>query len=435
MTSAPGRRTLLSAATRQIAGNAGWIVAEKLARMALGVVVGAWVARHLGPVSFGDMAAVLSFVAIFQAVAAMGLDGTVVRDIARDPARAPALLGTALALRLGAGALCWATAVAAMAAWRGAGDPMVVLTAVAGTSLVLQAGDAVDLWFQSQTQSRRAAVARLAALLLTAGVRVVLIQVDAPMAAFVAAFALESLLTAVALGLAYRRHRCVQRWRASAATGGALLRECWPFVFSALAATAHSRVDLLVIQHAAGPRAAGLYAAMLPLSMAWAVLPTAMQVSLAPQIARLRSTDPVAYRDALVRAFRLFFAAGLGVSLATAAAAPVLVGWLYGPAYAEAVPLLAVHVFTNVFIGLGIAHTLWLVNEGRFVLRLYGNLLAGALSVLANLWLVPRHGPIAAAWVAVGAQAVAAVGINALLARDALALQLRALTGLRWRGA
>jgi hypothetical protein len=29
---------------------------------------------------------------------------------------------------------------------------------------------------------------------------------------------------------------------------------------------------------------------------------------------------------------------------------------------------------------------------------------------------------------------VAAVGINALLARDVLALQMRAMTGLRWRG-
>ncbi len=435
MTPAPGRRNLLSATTRKIAGNAGWIVAEKLVRMALGVVVGAWVARHLGPVSFGEMAAVLSFVAIFQAVAAMGLDGTVVRDIAREPARAPALLGTAFALRLGAGVLCWAGAVGAMALWRGAGDERVWLAAMAGSTLVLQAADAVDLWFQSQTQSRRAALARLVALLLTAATRVALILSDAPMSAFVAAFALEALLSAVALGVAYRRHPCAQRWRASAASAAALLRECWPFVFSALAATAHSRVDLLVIAHAAGPRAAGLYAAMLPLSMAWAVLPSALQVSLAPQIARLRSSDPAAYRDALVRAFRLFFAAGLGVSLATAAAAPLLVGWLYGPDYAEAAPLLAVHVFTNVFIGLGIAHTLWLINEGRFVLRLYGNLLAGALSVLANLWLVPRHGAIAAAWVAVGAQAVAAVGINALMARDALALQLRALTGLRWRGA
>lgn len=434
MTSAPGRRTRLTAATRQIAGNAGWIVAEKLVRMALGVVVGAWVARHLGPVSFGEMAAVLFFVAIFQAVAAMGLDGTVVRDIARDPARAPTLLGAAFALRLGAGTLCWAAAVGTMAAWRGPGDVSVMLIAIAGSTLVLQAADAVDLWFQSQTQSRRAAVARLAALLLTAGVRVTLILANAPMTAFVAAFALESLLTAVALCLAYRRHPCAGRWRPSATAADALLRECWPFVFAALAATAHSRADLLVIAHAAGPRAAGLYAAMLPLSMAWAVLPMAMQVSVAPRIARLRSTDPVAYRDALVRTFRLFFATGLAVSLVIAAAAPLLVGLLYGQDFAEAAPLLAVHVFTNVFVGLGISHTLWIVNEGRFLIRLYGNLLAGALSVLANLWLVPRHGAIAAAWVAVGAQAVAAVGINALIARDSLALQLRAMTGLRWRG-
>lgn len=422
----------LSDTSRGVAGNAAWIGAELL-RMLLGVAVGAWIARHLGPAAYGEMAAVLAFVAVFQAVAAVGLDGIVVRDIARQPERAPELLGTAAALRGGTGLVCWIAAVATIAAWHGPGDARVTLTAIAGATLVLQAADAVDLWFQSQGQNRHSSLARGAAMATTAALRVALILADAPLAAFVAAVVAESLLTAAALALAYRRHRCTAPWRTQAATARMLLRECWPFIVSALAAMAHSRIDQLVIRQWAGAEAAGVYAAMLPLSMAWAVLPTALQVSLAPSIARLRAEDPAAYREALVRAFRLFFVAGVVVSVATAALAGPLVGWLYGPPFAAAAPLLAVHVFTNVFIGLGISHTLWLVNEGRFALRLYGNLVAGSLSLLANLWLVPRHGAMAAAWVAVGAQFVAAVGVNALWARDSLALQVRAVTGLRMR--
>jgi PST family polysaccharide transporter len=52
--------------------------------MLLAIVVGAWVARYLGPGQFGELAYVLAFVAFFQALSLLGLDGLTVRDIARD---------------------------------------------------------------------------------------------------------------------------------------------------------------------------------------------------------------------------------------------------------------------------------------------------------------------------------------------------------------
>jgi PST family polysaccharide transporter len=104
---------------------------------------------------------------------------------------------------------------------------------------------------------------------------------------------------------------------------------------------------------------------------------------------------------------------------------------LYGPAYAAGASVLAWHAFTNLFIALGLAHSMWIVNEGRTGVRLAGNLLAGAVSVAANAWLLPRHGLVAAGAVAVLAQFIAAVGINALIARDSFWLQLRAVSGLR----
>src|SRR6266699_1214854 len=93
-----GRRTL-----HAVIGNSGWLLLDKLIRAALGLLVGAWVARYLGPSRFGELAYVLAFIAFFQAVANLGADGIIVRDIAQKPECAPQVLGTCFALRLLAG--------------------------------------------------------------------------------------------------------------------------------------------------------------------------------------------------------------------------------------------------------------------------------------------------------------------------------------------
>lgn len=414
-----------------IIGGMAWLTFEQVARLVVGLVVGAWTARYLGPASYGELANVLAFLALFQAVSTLGMHATVVRDAVRDASEAPVLLGTALAARVAAGGACFLLAVGTMAAWHGPQSEAVLLTVLAGGTLVLQGSDVVDLWFQSQGQNQRAVLARLVALLLAAAVRVALILGGAPLSAFAAVVSLEMGAAAAALAFAYRRLPSAGRWQASASQLGRMLRECWPFLVSAAAAVAYGRADQVIVREHAGAEQAGLYAAVMPLSLTWAVLPTALQVSLAPSIARLKLGDPAAYRDGIVRVFRLFFVLGLAASASTALLSAPLVRWLYGSAYAGSASLLAVHVFTNVFVCLGIGHTLWVVNESRLMLRLWGNLAAGTFAVLANLWLVPAHGAMAAAWVAVAGQFIAAVGINFVLARDSFWLQVRAVTGLR----
>ena len=48
--------------------NTGWLLADKALRLGMGLLVGAWVARYLGPSQFGELAYVMAFVAFFQTI-------------------------------------------------------------------------------------------------------------------------------------------------------------------------------------------------------------------------------------------------------------------------------------------------------------------------------------------------------------------------------
>lgn len=147
------RGWVVAYASHAIVANAGWLIFDRLVRVLLGLTVGAWIARYLGPTRFGELSYVIAFIALFQAIANLGVDAIVVRDIARAEERAPLILGTALWMRLGAGLLCWVVASIIMALIHSGDHEIIWMTMIVGGSLVFQASDTVDLWFQSQTRS------------------------------------------------------------------------------------------------------------------------------------------------------------------------------------------------------------------------------------------------------------------------------------------
>ncbi len=80
--------------------NTSWLFAEKILRMVVGLFVGVWVARYLGPEKFGLLSYAQSFVGLFSAIATLGLNGIVVRELVKYPQKESELLGTAFILKL-----------------------------------------------------------------------------------------------------------------------------------------------------------------------------------------------------------------------------------------------------------------------------------------------------------------------------------------------
>ena len=417
-----------SSGRRQVTANFGWLLFDKLIRAMLGLLVGAWVARYLGPAHFGVLAYVLAYVALFQPFASLSADAIVVRRISQDPKSAANVLGAALALRIAFGFVCWLLAVVGVAIIGRDGSDLAALTAVVGGVLLFQAADVVDLWFQSQTHSRRTVVAKLVAYVASNGVKVALILAEAPLFAFAAVTALEALLSACAMIVAYRKFRTDRLWAANRETGKAILSECWPFMLSGFAIMVYMRIDQIMIRELLGAEELGIYAAVLPISQFWQVLPLTIASSVGPFIAKQRLADEAGFHRSMVLAFRSFFYLGVLSALATYAMSGWLVPHLFGGAYSAGVLILDLHAISNIFSFLGIAHGLWLVNERRFAVRLYGTLLAGIATVGMNSVLLPRLGLPGACIAAIAAQAIAAFLINAFLDRRSFRLQIEAIT-------
>lgn len=404
---------------------------DKLIRLLLGLLVSAWVARYLGPAQYGELAYVLAFLAFFQAVAVLGMDGIIVRDIAKDKTKAGEILGTAFVLRVSVGFCCWIIAVASMAWFNGWKDGSVYITALAGASLIFQAVDTIDLWFQSQSQSKRTVIAKLLAYSISNGLKIILILNNATLVAFAAVSSIEFLLAALALAYAYRKFTCQQPWQLIKTRAVRLLQESWPFILSGLSIIFYMRIDQIMIKEILGDSKLGIYAAVLPLAMLWTFIPMTLSVSLAPMVARAKQQSERAYWACLSNIFRGFALLGWLICIPVAILSSFVVELLFGSEYANGAPVLAILVFTNLFINMGVAQSLWILNEGKSKLSLYKTIVGAMVCLIGNLILIPQLGITGAAIIAVLAQLSSTILVNFIFAKKILYIQVKSLFFLK----
>ena len=424
-------QTLLSRPTvRTAAHNLGWLIAERAVRFVLGVVVGFFVARHLGPARLGSLSYCTALVTLAGGVVSLGLDELVKRALLRAPAEAAELLASSAVLRLGAAAAGYAVLVAAgWARWLGTGEEPRLL-AIVGLLLFQPAWLVPDLWLQAHLRAKYSVWAQTGALAAGAALRIFLIATDAPLAGFAGALALEAALAAAGIHVFARRAGLRFTWAAArVATMRRLLAEAWPLMFAGLAIVIYMKIDEVMLRLLAGPAAVGIYSAATRLTEIWYFVPVALAASVLPALLRARAAGEAAYRGRLQHYYDLSAGAAYGLSVPMALAAPWIVRAAYGEAFAAAGPIVAVHIWSSVFVFIGVARGQWLVNERLQIFYLVATLAGAAVNIALNFMLIPRWGGLGAAAATVVSQALAAWLSSFCLAatREAGRMQTRAL--------
>jgi len=95
--------------------------------------------------------------------------------------------------------------------------------------------------------------------------------------------------------------------------------------------------------------------------------------------------------------------------------------------YAAAAQVLAVHIFINIPVGLGVMQAIWILNERKYKLVLIKNLLGAAANISINFLLIPKYGAIGAAMATLIAQSISGFISNIILAPSIFRRQLNSL--------
>jgi len=377
--------------------NFNWLLAEKILRLAGGIVIGIWIARYLGPEQFGMLNYALAFVAIFGAVARLGIDQIVIRDLTNFPERQGAILGTTLTLKLAAALI--ALILVMPTAWLAQdGDwSFMVLVAVVAAGMIFNALDAYDLYYQAHVLSRYVVFARSASFILFSAVRVILILKGFPLLYFAAAATLEIALGGGVLVWLYQRRRASEpKWYFNLETMMSLLKDGWPLIVSSALIVIHTRIDQVMIGQMLGHAEVGIYSAAIRLSESWLFIPSVIVQTVTPYLIKLRESNQQYYQARLLQLYSLMFWLGAFATMAATVFGEYIVVLLFGEQYRAAYLPLMLTIWTGIFISQAVARGVWMVGENMQGFRLVNNLVAVPMNIALNWFLIPAYGVMGA---------------------------------------
>lgn len=159
----------------KILDNIGWLFFDKILRMGVGLLVGVWVARYLGPEQFGLFNFAAAFVGMFGSVAGLGLQGIVVRDLVREPSSKEEILGSAAALQLVSGFVAYGLILATIFLLRPDDALAKTIVAILGSMMLFKASEVAVCWFESQVLSKFTVWVQNGTFLVFASIKVLLI--------------------------------------------------------------------------------------------------------------------------------------------------------------------------------------------------------------------------------------------------------------------
>lgn len=383
--------------------NASWIIICKLLQSVLNLVIGMITARYLGPSNYGLINYAASITAFFVPLMRLGLTSTLVREFVSDPQNEGGILGTSLVLNIVSSiASIIGISTFSMLAHRNEPETIVVCILYSFT-LLFQAAEMSQYWFQAKLLSKFPSVASLAAYVVVSIYKIYILISDKSVYWFSVTHVIEACIVAIVLMLIYRRISH-QKLTFSFSLARKLLSASKYYIISGMAVTILQNTDRFMLKMMITDESTGYYSVAATCAGMFAFVYTAIIDSMRPQILQQKSVSNEKYEEYLSILYAVLFYTSLIQGVVTTVFADIIVNLLYGAEYLPAVNALRISVWVNAFAYFGSVVSIWILGEGNDKIIVWMGLFGAACNVILNLLLIPRFGASGAAMASLLAQ-------------------------------
>lgn len=395
--------------------NTGWLIMARAGSLFIKMIITAIaIPNYLGNSLNGVLNYPLVLVTFFMAVCTLGMDSFVTRQLLQQPKDQYVILGTAFWLRLFSGIIVlpliyFTYFLIGNYAAESPAAPFEYIVIVSFIC-VFQSVNVIDSYFQAKIQGKYIMYIQVGANLLSAGIKLLLILLQAPIGWFVWTLLGDAVLLAFGYVYLYgRKGNHISQWRFDGKMASHLLKYAWPLAFSAVFISLYMKIDQLMLDAYLGEAVLGVYSTVVSLSEGWYFIPMAIVTALFPAIMNARRDDPVRYQKRLQHLYELMVSMSVAIAIIMTFASPMIYRTFYRPEYLPGADALVVHIWAGVFVFLNVASGQYLIAEGYTLISLWRALGGALVNIGFNIWLIPEYGMIGAAYATLVAYATTAL--------------------------
>ncbi|MGB8815771.1 MAG: flippase [Minisyncoccia bacterium] len=377
--------------------NMGWMFTTKITSMAISFIATAYIARHLGPMNYGELSYAMSFVGLFGFIAVLGIDQILYRDLIKYPEKRNEYMGTALTVRI------IASIIAVMVCTLGAfifspRDVSLFLIFIISLTFIFSSFQLLSYEFQAEIKSKYPSIISLVIVLILNILKIIVIFNSKGVIYLAGIVLLEPILYSIGfLYFRIKKFGTIKYWRFDKNIAISILKDSSPLIFSSVFLAIYARIDQVMIKNMMDAGSVGLYSSAVTVSEVWYFIPNIIVSALFPAIINAKLTSDGLYKNRLKKLTSLLFVFSLIASIFTSIFAPIIIKILYGSAFIGGITVLQIYVWSLAGTSLSNLIMNYLVAQNYRRISLLINILPMIINVILNIIWIPKYGIIGAA--------------------------------------
>jgi len=381
---------------RSIFRNASWIIGCKIVQSLMTFVIGMITARYLGPSNYGLVSYAASIAAFFLPIMKLGLDATLVQEIIDHPDDEGGVMGTSLVLNLLA-SLVSIAGIVAFTLIADAGDVETIIVCILySLTLLFQAGEMIQYWFQSKLLSKYPSIVSLVAYTTVSIYKIYILVTGKSVCWFVVTHAIEAAIISLLLWFIYIKVS-KQKISFSFSLGKKMFSKSKYYISSGLMVVVFQQTDRIMLRLMFDEAETGFYSAAFTCIGISAFVFSAVIDSLRPSILESKKISNELFEKRLVLFFFIVTYLSLAQSIGMTLLAKPIILILFGESYIPTIGVLQILVWYVMFSYLGTGRNIWILAEGKQKYLWRINLTGAVLNVAGNFILIPVMGAAGAA--------------------------------------
>ena len=177
-----------------------------------------------------------------------------------------------------------------------------------------------------------------------------------------------------------------------------LLLDSWPLLLSGITIMIYMRIDQIMIGQMLGNKSVGTYSAALKISEILYIMPMVICSTTLPAIIKSKEISLKLFEQRMQYTYDIMVIVSLCFIIPMTFFSSYIVNLVYGVNFSDAGPILAIHIWTSLFVFLGVASGQWFVAEGRQILSLQRTAMGAVINVILNYFTIPIYDGIGAAF-------------------------------------
>ncbi|TGL37122.1 flippase [Leptospira perdikensis] len=377
--------------------NSIWLIADKLLKLSVGLFVSIWIVRYLGPEWFGKFNYINAIIVLLGTLITFGSEGILVRMFVSEVEKQEEILSASFSIFLVFGFVSFILSFFVIWILRPT-DDLYLLTFLLSLPSLFKCFSVVRYIYEAKLEVRYIVWIENFIFLVISGIRILIIFLNLSFNFLFLTFALEGIITSLSIYYFYNRKKSFSLFQVlNSERVRKILNDSFPLFIAGLAIIVYMKIDQIMIGSMLGDSELGIYSVGVRWSEFWYFIPIGLSSSFFPDLIKLKNESASNYEKRFKLLHVIVFWIAIFGAVGIQFFSETLILFLYGDLFYSSSSILKIHIWSGIFVFLGVAGGNFFLIENLQKYTIWKSLFGLFVNIILNYVWIPKYGITGAA--------------------------------------